>query len=157
MWNHYPIIVNQTICQDPFLDFSIWNCPIDEGNVKQFIEGPLDIVIDECDSIFTKILLRKEAKFKRIPVVMHTSDRGMLDIELYNDRNFDFSWTLSRYSHLSKEEILEKAKLIIADYCDFNGANVASAVRAIFLGDKVAGGRYLLDPTLKFKNQISGE
>ena len=173
--------------QDPFLEFSIWNCPIDEGNVKQFIEGPLDMVIDECDSIFTKILLRKEAKFKRIPVLMHTSDRGMLDIELYNDRNFDFSWTLSRYSHLSKEEILEKAKLIIADYCDFNGAderskfsfseigksinswpqlggdvlagggNVASAVRAIFLGDKVAGGRYLLDPTLKFKNQISGE
>jgi len=173
--------------QDPFLEISIWNCPIDEDNVKQFFEGPLDMVIDECDSIFTKILLRKEAQIKKIPVLMHTSDRGMLDVELYNEINFDFSWTLSKYSHLTKSEILEKAILIIADYCDFKdaeerskysfseigksiiswpqlggdvlagGGNVASAARTIFLGNKVAGGRYLLDPTLKFKNQMSGE
>lgn len=41
-------------------------------------------MIDECDSLDTKINSRKVAREKRIPVIMDTSDRGMIDIERFD-------------------------------------------------------------------------
>lgn len=40
--------------------------------------------IDECDSLDIKVLIRKKAKEYGIPVLMDTSDRGMLDIERFD-------------------------------------------------------------------------
>ena len=47
-----------------------------------------DVVIDACDGLSTKAMIRLEALDRKIPVIMDTSDRGMLDIERYDLLNF---------------------------------------------------------------------
>ncbi|PZR83342.1 MAG: hypothetical protein DLM68_14425, partial [Hyphomicrobiales bacterium] len=46
--------------------------------------GKLDLLIDECDDLTMKILMRRRASELGIPVVMDTSDRGMIDIERFD-------------------------------------------------------------------------
>jgi hypothetical protein len=46
--------------------------------------GKLDVIVEECDSLDIKILVRDRARVHRIPVVMDTSDRGMLDVERFD-------------------------------------------------------------------------
>jgi tRNA A37 threonylcarbamoyladenosine dehydratase len=72
---------------DPYLKISLFREGINEGNVESFIlgNGKLDLLIDECDSLDIKFLLREKAKLFRVPVIMETSDRGMLDIERFDN------------------------------------------------------------------------
>ncbi|MCF0057223.1 Rv1355c family protein [Dyadobacter sp. CY356] len=76
---------------DPFLEIECYQEGITEGNLESFLmdDGKLDILIDECDGLEIKIACRQMAKKYQIPVVMETSDKGMLDVErfdLENDR-----------------------------------------------------------------------
>ena len=56
---------------------------IREDNLGAFLDG-LDLVIEECDSLDVKLLVREAARDRRIPVVMQTSDRGVLDVERFD-------------------------------------------------------------------------
>jgi molybdopterin/thiamine biosynthesis adenylyltransferase len=77
-------MVAQQIAElDPFLKIEAFPAGLSKDNMDEFLTGA-DIVIDECDSIDVKIELREEARARRIPVVMETSDRGMLDIERFD-------------------------------------------------------------------------
>lgn len=71
---------------DPFLDVKCFHEGLNENNLESFFldGGKLDIIIDECDGLDVKILVRHKAKELRVPVVMETSDRGMLDIERFD-------------------------------------------------------------------------
>ncbi|WP_149242783.1 Rv1355c family protein [Dyadobacter sp. 32] len=71
---------------DPFIDIECFLEGITPGNIGPFLNdgSKLDILIDECDDIEIKISSRKLAKQYGIPVVMETSDRGMLDVERYD-------------------------------------------------------------------------
>jgi tRNA A37 threonylcarbamoyladenosine dehydratase len=71
---------------DPFLKITVFREGITQSNVQDFLKkgGQLDLLIDECDSLDIKLLLREEAKKEKIPVIMETSDRGMLDIERFD-------------------------------------------------------------------------
>ncbi|WP_169733247.1 Rv1355c family protein [Cohnella panacarvi] len=71
---------------DPFLKVICYTEGVNEENIDRFMldGGKLDIMVDECDSIDMKILARQRAKAHRIPVVMDTSDRGLLDIERFD-------------------------------------------------------------------------
>ncbi len=71
---------------DPFLKVICYPEGITEENMDAFLTegGKLDILVDECDSLDIKILCRHRAKAHRIPVVMDTSDRGMVDIERFD-------------------------------------------------------------------------
>ncbi len=51
--------------------------------VGDFLDG-LDIVIEECDSLDAKVLIREVARTRRLPVLMATSDRGLLDVERFD-------------------------------------------------------------------------
>jgi cytochrome P450 len=68
---------------DPYLPVSIWPTGVTQDNVGQFLDG-LDLVIEECDSLDVKVLLREAARERRLPVIMETSDRGLLDVERYD-------------------------------------------------------------------------
>jgi molybdopterin/thiamine biosynthesis adenylyltransferase len=46
--------------------------------------GKLDLMIDECDDLAMKILLRQRARELRIAVLMETSDKGLVDIERFD-------------------------------------------------------------------------
>jgi molybdopterin/thiamine biosynthesis adenylyltransferase len=74
---------------DPYLDVVCYPEGLNEDNVDEFLCGcdgrsPLDLIVEECDNFAIKILLRHKARAARVPVVMHTSDRGMLDVERFD-------------------------------------------------------------------------
>lgn len=71
---------------DPYLKVTLFRKGISEGNIESFLSdgGDLDLLIDECDSLDIKVLARERARAKRIPVLMETSDRGMLDVERFD-------------------------------------------------------------------------
>eukprot|EP00521_Asterionellopsis_glacialis_P017813 CAMPEP_0195300450 /NCGR_PEP_ID=MMETSP0707-20130614/27438_1 /TAXON_ID=33640 /ORGANISM="Asterionellopsis glacialis, Strain CCMP134" /LENGTH=475 /DNA_ID=CAMNT_0040363135 /DNA_START=95 /DNA_END=1522 /DNA_ORIENTATION=- len=56
---------------------------ISRGNVAKFVQD-CDIIIEECDDFLVKFLVRKEAMQFRKPLLMATSQNGMIDIERYD-------------------------------------------------------------------------
>jgi molybdopterin/thiamine biosynthesis adenylyltransferase len=68
---------------DPYLTIDILVQALDEANVERFVEG-LDVVVDECDGLDAKVLLREVARRRRLPVLMETSDRGLFDVERFD-------------------------------------------------------------------------
>ena len=72
---------------DPYIKVTCWPEGINENNIDAFMgdnAGKLDVLVEECDSLEIKILARIKAKQKRIPVIMDTNDKGMLDIERFD-------------------------------------------------------------------------
>ncbi|MEX6687321.1 ThiF family adenylyltransferase [Danxiaibacter flavus] len=71
---------------DPFLNVTTFEEGLTIDNIEEFFlkNGKLDVIIDECDSLEMKISLRFFARKHGIPVIMDTSDRGMLDIERFD-------------------------------------------------------------------------
>lgn len=71
---------------DPYLDITVFSAGVREDNLDQFLvgDGQLDLVVEECDDLFMKLAVRTRARALRIPVVMDTSDRGMLDVERFD-------------------------------------------------------------------------
>lgn len=71
---------------DPFLKVTCFHDGLTEQNMDAFFTegGKLDVLIDECDGLDIKILARLRARELGIPVVMETSDRGMIDIERFD-------------------------------------------------------------------------
>jgi molybdopterin/thiamine biosynthesis adenylyltransferase/nitroreductase len=75
---------------DPFIEIECYTDGITQSNLADFITagGKLDVLIDECDDLEVKVTCREMAKSLGIPVLMETSDRGMLDVERFDlDRN----------------------------------------------------------------------
>ena len=68
---------------DPFLDIQVWPEGFQAENMGGFLED-LDLVVDACDGLQAKALLRLGARDRRIPLVMETNDRGLIDIERYD-------------------------------------------------------------------------
>ena len=68
---------------DPYLRVDVFDVGLTIETVEAFLCG-LDVVVEECDSLDMKAVLRICARNKRIPVLMATSDRGMLDVERFD-------------------------------------------------------------------------
>ena len=68
---------------DPYLEVRVLDVGVTADTVEEFLDG-LDIVVDECDSLDMKAILREGARDRRIPVLMATSDRGLLDVERFD-------------------------------------------------------------------------
>lgn len=68
---------------DPYLDVQVYADGLTEKNLPQVVQG-LDLVIEECDSLDMKLAVRHSAREQRVPVVMETSDRGLLDVERFD-------------------------------------------------------------------------
>ncbi len=68
---------------DPYLRVIVNTEGITQDNLGEFLDG-LDLVIEQCDSLDTKFLVREEARARRIPVLMETTDRGVLDVERFD-------------------------------------------------------------------------
>lgn len=72
---------------NPYLAVDVDVRGVRPSAVADFVSD-LDIVIDECDSLDIKIELRLAARERGIPVIMATSDRGLIDVERF-DKNQD--------------------------------------------------------------------
>ena len=68
---------------DPFINIEVFPQGVTENNIASFMLL-CDVVIDACDGLSAKAMIRLEAMDRKIPVIMDTSDRGMLDIERYD-------------------------------------------------------------------------
>lgn len=80
-------VVTQEIAEiDPFIEVKVFPEGITDESLDDFLlkDGKLDLLIDECDDLRLKIRMRQRARELGIPVLMETSDRGMVDVELYN-------------------------------------------------------------------------
>jgi molybdopterin/thiamine biosynthesis adenylyltransferase len=78
------IAVSRRIAElDPYLSIQVITEGVNASNIDQFIAG-LDVVIEECDSLDLKLMIREAARRSRIPVIMDTSDRGLLDVERFD-------------------------------------------------------------------------
>jgi molybdopterin/thiamine biosynthesis adenylyltransferase len=68
---------------DPYLQVTVFADGISTANLDEFVTG-LDVVVEECDSLDLKLLVREACRRHQIPVIMETSDRGMLDVERFD-------------------------------------------------------------------------
>lgn len=84
--NKAVICARQIFEMNPYANVVIYPDGITRENIGAFFDdgGRLDIAIDECDGMFAKFKIREEARARRIPVLMETSDRGMLDVERFD-------------------------------------------------------------------------
>ena len=81
------IVVAREIAEiDPYFKVTCLHDGLTEENANIFFtqNGKLDICIEVCDGLFSKIFSREIAKKLRIPVVMNSSDRGTTDIERFD-------------------------------------------------------------------------
>jgi hypothetical protein len=68
---------------DPYLAVSVLTEGVQEDNAAGFVDG-LDVLVEECDSLDTKLVVRELARARGIPVLMATSDRGLFDVERFD-------------------------------------------------------------------------
>jgi len=68
---------------DPYLPVQHFTAGLSESNITEFLSG-LDIVVEQCDSLEIKLQLREQARPLGIPVLMATSDRGLIDVERFD-------------------------------------------------------------------------
>jgi molybdopterin/thiamine biosynthesis adenylyltransferase/nitroreductase len=71
---------------DPYLSIALFPGGIREENLDAFLAGGgnLDLLVEECDDLSLKVRLRERARELGIPVLMDTSDRGLIDVERFD-------------------------------------------------------------------------
>ena len=74
---------------DPYLRVEGWLDGVSDDTLDAFLLGEagdsrLDLLVEECDDLAMKIRLRERARGLGIPVLMATSERGLLDIERFD-------------------------------------------------------------------------
>jgi molybdopterin/thiamine biosynthesis adenylyltransferase len=68
---------------DPYIHLDVMTAGVTPDSLREFLDD-IDIVVEECDSLDVKIMIREAARERRLPVLMATSDRGLVDIERYD-------------------------------------------------------------------------
>ena len=139
-----------------------------------FVERPtgrLDLIVEVCDDLTLKRELRAAARRLGVPVLMETSERGMLDVERFDVEpqrpllhglldsaptatlagmveHLLFGRPLRERTrasiHAGGQELASWPQL--AEEVALGGATVAAAARAMLLGGGPRSGRYSFDP-----------
>lgn len=68
---------------NPYVRVEVFQEGVTDQNLDQVLEG-VDLLFEECDDLYVKLRLRERARARRIPVVMETSDRGLIDLERFD-------------------------------------------------------------------------
>jgi len=114
---------------DPFLKITCFHEGLSSENIDEFFtkSGNLNICIEVCDGLLAKVMVREKAKELKIPVVMDTNDRGMIDVERFDlEPNRPIFHGLIDHlsiSKLKKAESDEEKLLFIDAIIDFNSCS----------------------------------
>jgi molybdopterin/thiamine biosynthesis adenylyltransferase len=68
---------------DPYIHLDVMTAGVTQESLPEFLDD-IDIVVEECDSLDVKMMIREAARERRLPVLMATSDRGLVDVERYD-------------------------------------------------------------------------
>ncbi|MCG5434328.1 Rv1355c family protein [Mycobacterium sp. MYCO198283] len=68
---------------NPYLGVEVVSAGVTAETLDGFLDG-VDVVVEECDSLDMKLTIREAARGRRLPVVMATSDRGLVDVERFD-------------------------------------------------------------------------
>ncbi|WP_329275526.1 GNAT family N-acetyltransferase [Streptomyces sp. NBC_01451] len=85
--NKCVIAARQMLEIDPWLDIEIHPGGLTDDTMDEFFTGgagPIDLLVEECDTPYVKVAARERARALRIPVVMDANDRGLLDVERFD-------------------------------------------------------------------------
>lgn len=84
--NKCVLAARQMFETDPFLDIELFVEGATSENIDALLgrDTPIDLLVEECDSLHIKVMIREHARRRRIPVVMETSDRGLIDVERFD-------------------------------------------------------------------------
>lgn len=117
---------------DPYLDVEALPRGVDPGQLDAFLDG-IDLLVEECDDLPLKLRLRERARARRVPVLMATSDRGLIDIERFDlepDRPLFHGLlgglTAEQLEGLSKKELAPHAIVICGGVEQLSSRAVAS-------------------------------
>ncbi|MFC9963398.1 ThiF family adenylyltransferase [Nocardia ignorata] len=74
---------------DPYLDIELFTTGLTEESIGPFFDGvdgtaALDLLVEECDTVWAKVAAREYARRRGIPVLMDANDRGLLDVERFD-------------------------------------------------------------------------
>ncbi|MFZ4785318.1 MAG: ThiF family adenylyltransferase [Flavobacteriales bacterium] len=112
---------------DPFIRVEFYDKGLTKENALDFLTkgGQLDAVVEECDSPDVKLMVRKECARLGIPVVMETSDRGVLDIERYDlDKDYPMLHGLISKEYIETETLsLEQKRAVMFQCIDVQKAS----------------------------------
>ncbi len=102
---------------DPFIDIKVFNDGLTNDNLDTFFTegGNLDLFVEVCDGLDMKIQSRYKARELKIPVIMDTNDRGMLDVERFDlepDRDLFHGLIGNRYINTQNMSPVEKLDYI---------------------------------------------
>lgn len=126
---------------DPYTDVEVFESGVDPDNLDEFLSG-LDVVIDECDSLEVKVLVRDRARSLGIIVIMETSDRGMLDVERFDiEPNRAILHGLMgeiQETDISKMDEMEKAALVV-DLVGVEEASARAVASMLEIGSSLTG------------------
>ena len=81
------VLCARELCEiNPYLKVVVFPTGLQEANLEAFLSnsGKLDLLVEECDDLPMKVLSREQARQRGIPVIMETSDKGMLDVERFD-------------------------------------------------------------------------
>lgn len=125
---------------DPYLPVEVFADGVRDDNLDAFLDG-LSIVVEECDSLDIKLTVREGARRHRLPLLMETSDRGLLDVERFDlepDRR-PFHGVLGDFSaaQLRGLSAKEKAPFVIR-ILDAAGLSDRTAASMVEIGETLA-------------------
>jgi nitroreductase/molybdopterin/thiamine biosynthesis adenylyltransferase len=81
------IVAREIYELNPYAKIEIFDRGITDDSLPAFFgegQAALDLLFEECDDLKMKVRLRHEARKRRIPVLMETSDRGLFDVERFD-------------------------------------------------------------------------
>ncbi|MGW6704050.1 ThiF family adenylyltransferase [Streptomyces sp. NPDC054956] len=85
--NKCVLAARQMLEIDPWLDIELYQGGLTDNTMEEFFTGgagPIDLLVEECDTPYVKIAAREHARQLGIPVVMDANDRGLLDVERFD-------------------------------------------------------------------------
>lgn len=143
---------------DPYLPVTTFKDGITTHNARKFADG-LSVIVEECDSIDVKLLIRQHAQELRIPVIMETNDNGILDIERYDlhEGLAPFHGLVGNIPLTNLANLTTEQKLgFLANILDFNRVSTRMASSALEINNTLSSWPQLAEDVALGTSLVAG-